>query len=1178
MPRTRVRAVSIAAGLTALCAASGVLATALVADAQYSDRRTTEGVPRQGAGADVATVSPTTGHPEVVLPLLDLPGRAGFAWSHSIRYSGARRWESQYNGGDSAANEWIVQAGSLDAINAIGSVGTVATRNAPRPWRTMPLYYLRVVPVSATFLTGDPSGSSWGYAEYMIRYVLQMPDGTQHELRHFEPGGAERLRCLAAYHSAFATDRWRTGDGSHIELDHSDPRTVVVTMPGGTRLYFPWETEPSLMDGCSHTTITNIRKFRSFESTATRTEDRNGNAVLFDDAFDAGSGTGTVTVTGPTGAKALYHYVEHVAVSLGDSGTGVGTPLEATRRRDVETIEFPGPGGRMLEHRFVWSERAFDEVEVLNPLIVGAGTAPASRYSMNASFWVLDRIELADGGRYAFTYWDTARDAGGTPATLMGRVVSDGRLLEVRLPSGGAVGFEYAPDPCHDPGHADDPFWTFHCSRPARFVTGVRQSGEALGCFKYGDGITDLSRYQCLDPWASMYDGYHGDWEQRLDWQRVARRRVYDGLSSEPASTTTYRASMRWGQTDCKVGPSNTSPVCGLFVEEETTGNRTVVSEFFPANSRKAGQLARVTEREGDTVLRTTTYGYLLGADAWDYEDTTNLMEPEHVNVRSLRTEVREGEHVVVTSVVYDDSAGQTCVARSTGAGPGPACTPNTHTRGNVVETRVAENGHLVRRERIRYEDSPAYAARGLWGLARERVIDDGVTVATRVEYFYDEEEPTDAPGAPLSSPTTPRERGNLTRERTWIDGSRFVEARSQWFRTGDVRARIDARGAQTTFDYDFSECAGDGLRVATTTNAKGHRSESAVDCYTGLTRRETDANGASTWTAYDQFSRPVRMWGPGDSEDSPTRWTEYFTFARTGAVVSQRVVDHAKDGTDDGLVTKTFFDGLGRLVQTRTELDPATTSDGAAEAVVSSRYDALGQPVRTYETCGSAVSDALTAPCSALYTDTSYDALGRVVVLDPPGPAITRTGYEGLAEGLLAVVTDGRGKQSRTLGDAFGNPVRVETFWDDPAAAAKGCADGWCRTLVTYDAAGRRTAIDDDHGHRVVLRYDLAGRLVIMEDPDLGVWTYQYDDVGNVALRQDARGQATRYEHDALGRVTLEDREPVDVPGTEDVLYYYDGETPTDCYSCDDHDASTTDRCTPSIVCENVAAEGGAS
>ncbi len=81
-------------------------------------------------------------------------------------------------------------------------------------------------------------------------------------------------------------------------------------------------------------------------------------------------------------------------------------------------------------------------------------------------------------------------------------------------------------------------------------------------------------------------------------------------------------------------------------------------------------------------------------------------------------------------------------------------------------------------------------------------------------------------------------------------------------------------------------------------------------------------------------------------------------------------------------------------------------------------------------------------------------------------------------------------------------------------------------------------TDVWDVHGNRTQMSYDALGRKIAMDDPDMGHWEYEYDGAGNLIRQTDARGQVIRFRYDALNRLTAKDYGD---DGTDDVRYYYD-------------------------------------
>src|SRR6185436_16071256 len=103
----------------------------------------------------------------------------------------------------------------------------------------------------------------------------------------------------------------------------------------------------------------------------------------------------------------------------------------------------------------------------------------------------------------------------------------------------------------------------------------------------------------------------------------------------------------------------------------------------------------------------------------------------------------------------------------------------------------------------------------------------------------------------------------------------------------------------------------------------------------------------------YDSQGRLVAIYLPGDVQPTETR--EYYLWGSSansgGQVVSsiaaQRSIVKVRDGSADGLVSKTFADGLGRTVLACREVDPSSTDGGARESCVATEFDAMGRAHR---------------------------------------------------------------------------------------------------------------------------------------------------------------------------------------------------------------------------------------
>ncbi|MGK4009229.1 RHS repeat-associated core domain-containing protein [Sorangium sp. So ce1036] len=246
-----------------------------------------------------------------------------------------------------------------------------------------------------------------------------------------------------------------------------------------------------------------------------------------------------------------------------------------------------------------------------------------------------------------------------------------------------------------------------------------------------------------------------------------------------------------------------------------------------------------------------------------------------------------------------------------------------------------------------------------------------------------------------------------------------------------------------------------------------------------------------------------------------------------------------------DPIVTVTFADGLGRVLQTRKDLERDTGTGTEVGMSVSGAvaFDALGrvvdqgQPVFSTEPDTAFVAAAMLRP-----THMQHDVLSRVRLVERPDTnapdGYARTAIEhdlSMFEGWLwfeEMVIDANGKVRNTYRDVGGRIGVVEEF---------NRIEGVERQIVTryeHNPLDELERVTDANGNVTQAAYDTVGRMVELVSPDAGRTEWRYDLVGNLRAKQDAelaqRGQVIRYEyeHNRLRKI--------DYPVTEDVVYTY--------------------------------------
>jgi RHS repeat-associated protein len=323
----------------------------------------------------------------------------------------------------------------------------------------------------------------------------------------------------------------------------------------------------------------------------------------------------------------------------------------------------------------------------------------------------------------------------------------------------------------------------------------------------------------------------------------------------------------------------------------------------------------------------------------------------------------------------------------------------------------------------------------------------------------------------------------------------------------GNLEREVDALGHMRLFGH-----GGDDPTFTfpvSETDPLGRVTAHRYDPRTGQQILLIDPNGAVVHLEHDGFGRPVAEYGPYDSADRPTtsyrhdydaRPARVFRYAREVSGLGE------KAGTDGCIESIAFFDGLGRLIETKVEAaDGTMTVRGAVTFDAAGRVAAEALP---FVSAGPEFAPAAQAPHARRY---ERDAAGRVLTVTEPSGAAWRRVYDGRTVGAI----DPLGHRRDRVEDAFGQIVEVrdhhgvEASWSVAATAR-----------YAYDAAGRPTRVVDPSGATAHITYDAAGRRVVLDDPHVGSWRDSYDLQGRLIAETDPLGRVTRLQYDDLDRL----------------------------------------------------------
>ncbi len=359
---------------------------------------------------------------------------------------------------------------------------------------------------------------------------------------------------------------------------------------------------------------------------------------------------------------------------------------------------------------------------------------------------------------------------------------------------------------------------------------------------------------------------------------------------------------------------------------------------------------------------------------------------------------------------------------------------------------------------------------------------------------------------------------GNETKTEMWRVGSKYIDTEKTYNSYGLVSSEKDPRDKTTSYMYDSYN-----LFPATVTNPLSQISSYSYDYSSGNVKQMVDVNGRSFNTVYDGLDRAIEEKQPDriNPNVSVTTATYEYTDIANAFRIKKSVYLNATNEVD----SYTYFDGLGRKIQERTETE--NPNQYAVRDFVYKEGELLLKESLPYFSSGTAQTPK--TAISTLYTNYNYDALKRVnSVVTAVGT--TTNNYDD----WKTTITDASGKVKDIYRDAYDNLVAV------------GEHNGSATYITRYNWNGQKklTKITDALGNIRNFSYDGLGRVLSAEDlhaeadTSFGVWNYAYDDASNVASRSDANNSVVHYSYDDLNRVITEDS--IDTKGI-DVIYEYD-------------------------------------
>ncbi len=345
---------------------------------------------------------------------------------------------------------------------------------------------------------------------------------------------------------------------------------------------------------------------------------------------------------------------------------------------------------------------------------------------------------------------------------------------------------------------------------------------------------------------------------------------------------------------------------------------------------------------------------------------------------------------------------------------------------------------------------------------------------------------------------------GNPTKKEFLIEGTTYASTTHVYNSFGLMLSDRDPNYNETTYVYDSLN-----LYPETTTNALGHETERLYDYSSGQPTQTITPNGEIYETVYDSLDRIKTQKSP-DPLTGALVTIKTITYTDTANQYAVQETNNLLPALSTDI--KTYFDGFGRAIQTRSR---AEDNGGTIYAVQDTVYDEQGRVEKeSLPYFSSGVNKTSATTTASLYASYTYDALDRVVNVDQVF-GDTATTYDN----WYATTTDSNNNKKVFSRDAFGRLNRVDEYATTSPYV----------TRYEYDTLGNLIKIIDAEGNVRNFEYDMLGRRTFAEDMHelsdiyFGTTTYAYDFAGNLTEKKKPDFSTVTYAYDTLNRITSE-------------------------------------------------------
>ena len=611
---------------------------------------------------------------------------------------------------------------------------------------------------------------------------------------------------------------------------------------------------------------------------------------------------------------------------------------------------------------------------------------------------------------------------------------------------------------------------------------------------------------------VTVHDANSGD-DYTIDYHY--RDGYYDGVQKE------FRGFVR--SQEIKVGDASaattvTNLVYDVGMSDESRKGLLLASEVLAVGGRCDGDFTgcfvrtvnQVMTRVVVTATQTATgqpiaYAYVSQTDSFVHEQQATPVQ--------LRQTFAQDDYGNQTQSF---NYGQVC---------GPQDNPDVTCGADELLTYTA---YIYDQERYRF-DQPQ----------RVYQTDAAGNLVSDKRLYYDGEPYIGLPAGQLTSGDLTRLEESLGPNSARPEGPRFIPTQRQKFDGyGNVIGMMDANGKLITVEYDALLHTFPVVERLHLDDGKALTYAAFYHAGFGKVSAATDYNGHPHTYVYDTFGRLSKIVHPGDTLAQPTQQFRYEIGSPRSAIFTEQ---REQSGTEQLYTSVTYFDGLGRKLQTRSEAEAGQVVVTEA-ATFNARQSAQVEYLPYYDT-----GLAYKAPDLALpHVTQFYDPLARMVRRQNPDDTFTRVVHQPLAQ-LLYDEED-----NNPTSPHYDTPrtLRFDGLERLTGVEEVNRVDGQVARYVTsyeYDRLGRLLKITDAQGHSKSQSFDALGRKLSIVDPDRGQAFFTYDDKGNVVEKVDAKGQHIRYTYDAANRILTQNYVTGTGDETPEVRYHYDADLAPD-------------------------------